>query len=216
MEKELRQCKDTIKQLNVRLEEKDKFIIDYETKLLMTERRHELEIRTANEKYRQLKVESEQRSSLIAQLTNQLHRERQQSSTRLRSIQTILPDKPKPVKTSDETSSFSSLGKRSTSLSRRPSHDEDPNRVSFAGRRPPTPPQQLKPISSKPIESNDETVSNKRQVPLVYSQLETADSMARVIPSRSAFKITTVLPPIITRKAPLKPLTTKVPQQGEV
>ncbi|CAF4700114.1 unnamed protein product, partial [Rotaria magnacalcarata] len=69
--------KQTINDLNRIVEEKEKSINDYENRLIVNERKHTQELRLEIGKQRQLKIELEQRSTLIAQLTNQLYREKQ-------------------------------------------------------------------------------------------------------------------------------------------
>ena len=221
MEKELEQCKETISNLEKLLEEKERLIHDYENRLIVNERKHALELRTETDKQRQLKAELEQRSTLIAQLTHQLHREKQQSQTRIRLGQILLPDKPKKLKNADESpksqSSEKRLINRSSSLSNRTSPDHDFTKVLLVGRRPPTPPQQLRPLSSKATDPLDEHAFSKRQRQLLHSHAEHPES-SPIIPPRAPMKLATILPPIVNRKMPLKPLTTttKFQQEGEV
>jgi len=95
LENELVQCKDKIKTLTEILEEKEKFIKDYENRLIVNDRKHALELHTQYNKQRELKIELEKRSTLIAQLTNQIHREKQHQqnvSNRIRLGQIILPN----------------------------------------------------------------------------------------------------------------------------
>lgn len=222
LEKELEQCRERIANLETILEEKERLIHDYENRLIVSERKHALELRTETDKQRQLKAELEQRSTLIAQLTHQLHREKQQSQTRLRLGQLLLPDKPRKLKNPDESPKSQPLDKRlinrSTSLSNRASPDHDFTKVLLVGRRPPTPPQQLRPLSSKAIDPmNDEQVFSKRQRQLLHNHGEHAESSQNMSPR--SMKVATVLPPIVSRKMPLKPLTTtntKFQQEGEV
>jgi hypothetical protein len=185
--------------------------------VIVNERKHAVELRLQQDKQRQMKIELEQRSTLIAQLTNQLLREKQlqqQVQNRVRLGQIILPDKPSKLKSTNESSST----KRSSSLNHRASPNQELSKVLFIGRRPPTPPQQLRPLSSKSIESNDEQLYTKRQRQLLSSSSH-ADNvdMNKVSQSRPPVKLTTVLPPIISRKMPMKALTTtKFQQEGEV
>jgi hypothetical protein len=222
LENEIHQCKETIKNLNKILEEKEKLINDYENRLIVNERKHASELRLENDKQRQLKIELEQRSTLIAQLTNQLHREKQvqqQLQNRVRLGQIILPNKPTKLPSTDEQQhhplSAKRLSNRSSSLSNRASPDPDLTKILLIKRRPPTPPQQLRPLSSKSNESNDEQSYTKRQRQLLSSHAENVDSN-KTTSSRSSIKLSTVLPPIITRKMPLKALaTTTFQQEGE-
>jgi hypothetical protein len=215
LENEIRQCKETINNTNKILEEKEKIINDFENRFIVNERRHALELRLENDKQRQLKIELEQRSTLIAQLTNQLHREKQiqqQLQTRSRLGQIILPDNPTKLKTTDESStSVKHVPHRSSSLSQRASPNHDLT-VLVVKRRPPTPPQQLRPLSSKSIESNDEQAYTKRQRQLLDSHAEMVDSN-KVNVSRLPLKRSTLLPPIGNKTMPLKALATTIFQQ---
>ncbi len=222
LENEIYQCKESLKNLNKVLEEKDKSINDYENRLIVNERKHALELRLENDKQRQLKIELEQRSTLIAQLTNQLHREKQiqqKLQTRARLGQIILPNKPSKFKTTDESQqqqhppSAKHLSNRSSSLSNRASPNHDLT-VLIVKRRPPTPPQQLRPLSSTSIQSNDEQLYTKRQRQLLNSHTENTDSN-KVTLSRQPLKRSTLLPPIGNKTMPLKALATTVFQQGE-
>ena len=226
LENELCQCKDTIRNLNKILDEKEKAILDYENRLIVNERKHALELRAENDKQRQLKIELEQRSTLIAQLTNQLYRQKQQQTQiRPQHGQMILPDKPKKLKNIDESKPSLLSDKqqrhsnRSSSLSSQTnSIEQDLNKVLFVGRRPPTPPQQLRPISSKTTESNEKPVFTKRQLQLLNSHTEQNSDTNKINPLRPPMKLSPVLPPIINRKVPLHSLATtgKFPQEGEV
>jgi hypothetical protein len=226
LENELHQCKETINNLNKIIEEKEKSITDYENRLIVNERKHVLELRLENDKQRQLKIELEQRSTLIAQLTNQLHREKQiqqQLQTRTRLGQIILPNKPtKFPSTTDEPQqqqkhplSAKYLSNRSSSLSHRASPNRDLT-VLLIKHRPPTPPQQLRPLSSKSIESNGEQSYTKRQRQLLDSHAETVDSN-KIASTRPPPKRSALLPPIGKKSIPMKALATTVfKQEGEV
>jgi hypothetical protein len=218
LENEIHQYKETINNTNKILEEKEKLLNDFENRLIVNERKHAFELRLENDKQRQLKIELEQRSTLIAQLTNQLHREKQlqqQLQTRARLGQIILPNKPTKIKTPDESlPSATHLRNRSSSLSQRASPNQDLT-VLVVKRRPPTPPQQLRPLSSNSIESNDEQLYTKRQRQLLDSHAETVDSN-KITASRLPLKRSTILPPIGKKTMPLKALgTTVFQQEGE-
>jgi hypothetical protein len=182
-----------------------------------------MELRLENDKQRQLKIELEQRSTLIAQLTNQLHHEKQiqqKLQTRARLGQIILPNKPTKFQSANELQqeqhlpSTKRLSNRSSSLSNRTSPDQDLT-VLFVKRRPLTPPQQLRPLSSKSIESNDEQLYTKRQRQLLNIHTENVDPN-KITLSRSPLKRSTLLPPIGNKTMPLKALPTTVfQQQGE-
>ncbi len=223
LENEIRQCKETINNLHKILEEKEKSINDYENRLIVNERKHALELRLENDKQRQLKIELEQRSTLIAQLTNQLHREKQlqqQIQSRVRLGQLILPNKPTKLPNPDEPQQQHSLSakrssNRSSSVNNRTSPDPDLTKILMIKRRPPTPPQQLRPISSRNSDSTDEQSFTKRQRQLLNNHAENVDSN-KVTSSRPPIKLSTVLPPIVSRKIPLKALaTTTFQQEGE-
>jgi len=218
LENEIHQYKETINNTNKILEEKEKLLNDFENRLIVNERKHAFELRLENDKQRQLKIELEQRSTLIAQLTNQLHREKQlqqQLQTRARLGQIILPNKPTKIKTPDESlPSAKHLSNRSSSLSNRASPNHDLT-VLIVKRRPPTPPQQLRPLSSTSIQSNDEQLYTKRQRQLLNSHTENTDSN-KVTLSRQPLKRSTLLPPIGNKTMPLKALgTTVFQQEGE-
>ncbi|CAM4775030.1 unnamed protein product [Rotaria magnacalcarata] len=226
LENEIHQCKQTINDLNRIVEEKEKSINDYENRLIVNERKHTQELRLEIGKQRQLKIELEQRSTLIAQLTNQLYREKQlqqqQVQTRARLAQAILPNKPPKFSSTSETQqklhtlSTKHLSNRSSSLSNRASPDPDLTKALLIKRRPHTPPQQLRPLSSKSIESNDEQLYSKRQRQLLNSHTENIDSN-KIASFRPSIKLSAVLPPIVTRKMPLKAMaTTAFQQEGEV
>ncbi|CAF1486689.1 unnamed protein product [Adineta steineri] len=231
LENEIRQHKETMKNLNKILEEKEKSIKDYENRLVVSERKHALDLHAENNKQRQLKTELEQRSTIIAQLTNQLHQQKQaqqQLQTRTRLGKIILPNKPPKIQSIDIPSSQQqqqeqqqhslsnkNVLNRSSSLNTRVNSDQDLTKVSFAKRRPPTPPQQLRPLSSKSIEFDDEQNYTKRQRQLLNSHAENVDTN-KVPTSRPSVKLQTILPPIINRNMPLKALpTTTVQQEGE-
>lgn len=221
LETELHQCQDKIKSLNNILEEKEKSIIDYENRLAVNNRKHALELHIQHDKQRELRIELEHRATLIAHLTHQIHREKQHQQTvcnRIRLGQIILPNKPAKLKTYDEQQSFSfnrRLSNRSSSLTNRINSDQELTKVLFIGRRPPTPPQQLQSLSPKNIELNDEQFFIKRQRQLLNNHTENMD-FNNVTSVRSTNKLSTVLPPIINRKMPLKVLaTTTLQHEGE-
>ncbi|CAF2078248.1 unnamed protein product [Rotaria magnacalcarata] len=212
LENELCQHKDTIKILNKSLEEKEKNLKDYENLLLVNDRKHALELHAQYDKQRELKIELEQRSALIAQLTNQLHSEKQHQQNarnRIHLGQIILPNKPNKLKNIDEQQQLPSgryVSKRSSSLSNQASTDQELTKVLFIGRSP-TPPQQLQPLSSKNIGLHEEKFFRKRQRPLLNNHIENAD-LNKVSSSRPTIEFSTVLPPIVNRKVPLKALST--------
>lgn len=206
LENELTKCRETIRNLNEILDEKQKSIVEYENLLIVNERKHAADLRIENEKQRQLKSDLEQRSTLIAQLTNQLYREKQKQTSPVRSAphgQLILPDRPKKIINPSEESK-ERLSNRSSSLnSQTSSIEQNLNKVLVVGRRPPTPPQQLRPISSK-----EKTNFTKRQLQLLNTN---SDDNA----TRPSMKLSTVLPPIVHRKIVLPPLTTSGKFQHE-
>jgi hypothetical protein len=228
LENELHQCKDKIKTLNKILEDKEKLVNDYENRLIVNDRKHALALHTQYDKHRELKIELEQRSSLIAQLTNQLHREKQHQQNicnRIRLGQIILPNKPTKLKNNDEPqqqqqqqqylSSVRRFSNRSSSLTNHTNTDQELTKVLFIGRRPPTPPQQLEPLSPKSIESNDEQLYTKRQRHLLNKHTGSID-LNKVTSTRPTIKLSTVLPPIVNRKMPLKAFaTTTLQREGE-
>lgn len=212
LEKEVRQYKETIKNLTKLVEEKESMMKDYENRLLVTERNHAFQLRQETDKHRQLKIELDERSTLIAQLTSQLHREKQQCQTRSRLGQILLPNKPVKIPTTDATP----ISHRSSSLNHRPSSNQD-LAVLIVKRRPPTPPQQLRVSSAKSIEPNDEQFLTKRQRQLLDNHHEpTVDSNKTLVASRLPTKRTVILPPIGKQNLPLKALSTAVfEQKGE-
>lgn len=223
LENEIQQCKETISSLTKTLEEKEALVKDYENRLIVNERNHALQLRLENDKQRQLKIELEQRSTLIAQLTSQLHREKQvqqQLQTRTRLGQIILPNKPVKVQSTDEPAAQQHLSSakrsphRSSSLSQRASPNQD-LAVLIVKRRPPTPPQQLRPSSAKSIDSNDEQFYTRRQRQLLDNHVETIDS-TKTAASRPSLKRSILLPPLATKAMPLKALSSAVlEQKGE-
>jgi hypothetical protein len=222
LKNELERCKDKVKTLNKILEEKEKLIHDYENRLIVNNRKHALELHTQYDKQRELKIELEHRATIIAQLTHQIHREKQHQQNvcnRIRLGHIILPNKPTKFKTNDEQQqqfSFNRrLSNRSSSLSNRIHSDQELTKVLFIGRRPPTPPQQLQPLSPKTIELNDEQFYTKRQHQLLNNHTGRID-LDNVTSLRSTNKLSTVLPPIINRKMPMKVLaTTTLQSEGE-
>ena len=211
LENESHRCKEKIKALNKLLEEKEKLVNNYQTRLIVNDRKHALELHVQHEKQRELKIQLEQLATLIAQLTHQIHREKQPQqnvSNRICLGQILLPNKPTNLKNNDEQQSLLSirrLSNRSSSLNNRTGCDQESAKVLFIGRRPPTPPQQLQSLSPRNIESNDEHLHSKRQRQLLNN----------ITSSRSTSKLSTVLPPIINRKMPLKPLATTTLQHEE-
>lgn len=217
MENEVRQCKETINQLIKTLSEKEAAAKDYENRLIVNERNHAFQLHQEADKQRLLKIQLEERSTMIAQLTSQLHRERQQQQqlqTRSRLGQILLPNKPVKISNSESTS-IKHLPHRSSSLSQHASPDQD-LALLIIKRRPPTPPQQLRPSSSKSIESIDEPSYTKRQRQLLDNHNEMIDSN-KSHASRLPGKRTVILPPIPKKSTmPLKALPTAVfEQKGE-
>ncbi|CAF0793298.1 unnamed protein product [Rotaria sordida] len=215
LENELYQYKDKIKDLNENLEEKEKLLKDYENRLIVNDRKHALELHKQYDKQRELKIELEHRSILIAELTNQLHREKQHQQNvrnRIQLGQILLPNKPTKLKYNDEQQqrqllpSNRHISKRSSSPSNQSSTDQELTKVLFIGRRP-TPPQQLQLISSKNIESHNEQLYTKRQRQLLNSHTENMD-LNKITSSRPTNKLSTVLPPIVSKKMPLKAFAT--------
>ncbi|UJR23694.1 hypothetical protein I4U23_026676 [Adineta vaga] len=228
LENEIHECKETVKNLTRLLEEKERSINDYKNRLLVSERNHTLDLRLENDKQRELKIELEKRSTLIAQLTNQLHQEKQhqqQLQTRTRLGKMILPNKPGKLQTIDVIKrpqhqppllSNKHISNRSSSLDHRDSPETDSTKVLFVKRRPPTPPQQLRPFSSKSVEFEEEQLFTKRQRQLLNNNHVENLETNRRSPSRSAIKLQTILPPIVNRNMPLKALTTtSFHQEGE-
>lgn len=214
LENEVRQCKERILQLSELLAEKEALTKDYENRLIVNDRNHAFQLHQEADKQRQLKIQLEERSTTIAQLTSQLHREKQQQlQTRTRLGQILLPNKPVKIPSTEQTST-KRLSNRSSSLSHRASPDQD-LAVLIVKRRPPTPPQQLRPLSSKSIESIDEQSFTKRQRQLLDHHPETIDSSKNTI-SRLPAKRSVILPPITKKTMPLKALPTTVfEQKGE-
>lgn len=231
LEEEIRQSKETVQHLHKLLEEKEKTIHDYKSRLMVSERNHALDLRLETDKHRQLKIELDQRSTLIAQLTNQLHREKQhhqQLQTRTRLGKIILPNKPAKLPTNDGAQqpqeqrqvrppSIKHVSNRSSSLNNRPAPEPVLHPVLMVKRRPPTPPQQLRPLSSKSMEFDEEQAFTRRHRQHLESPVETVEiSRASPSPSRSAIKLQTVLPPIVHRNSPLKALAaTPFHREGE-
>ncbi|CAF2365765.1 unnamed protein product [Rotaria sp. Silwood2] len=224
LENELYQYKDKINDLNKSLEEKEKRLKDYENRLIVNDRKHALELHTQYDKQRELKIELEERSILTAQLTNQLHQEKQHQQNvrnRIHLGQIILPNKSNKLKYTGEQQQQQQLlpsgrhiSKRSSSLSNQTSSDQELTKVLFVG-RPPTPPQQLQLLSSKSIESYNEQLYTKRQRQLLNNNTEKTN-LNKVTSSRPTIKLSTVLPPIISRKMPLKALATiTLQREGE-
>jgi hypothetical protein len=209
-------------QLNRIVDKRESAFHDYENRLMVTERKHMLELRLESDKQRQLKIELEQRATVIAPLTSQLHCQRQQSKSRISRGQMILPDKPNawicPDKLKQDVAEDQQHVNRSSSSSKRTTTEQESSRVMFIGRRPPTPPQQLRPLSSKTNESNDEQIFTKRQLQLLNNHSEKKGS-SQMSSLRTTMKLSSpILPPIIHRKMPLPSLTamTKLSQEREV
>ncbi|CAF1294529.1 unnamed protein product [Adineta ricciae] len=226
LEREIHECKETVKHLNTLLEEKEKVIQDYKSRLLVSERNHTLDLRLETDKQRELKIELEKRSTLIAQLTNQLHREKQhqqQLQTRTRLGKVILPNKPAKLQHIDishpiqRPPSIKHVSNRSSSLHRdHTSPETDSTKLLFVNRRAPTPPQQLRPISAKSVEFEKEQIFTNRQRQLLNDCAENTEAYRRS-PTKSAIKLQPILPPIMNRNSPLKTLaTTPFQQEGEV
>ena len=210
-----------IEHLNETLKDKDRLLNEYENRLIVNERQHALDLRSVDDKHRQLKIELDQRSTHIAQLTNQLHREKQvqqQLQSRLRVSQIILPNKPSPLKgTTDEGKHQKQLTfNRRLSSSHRSNSEQELKAALQPIRRPPTPPQQLRPSSSRSIDLTDEPVFTKRQLQLLDGHQQNHDSTA-VLRPQSSIRLNPLLPPLVSRKMPLKSFPmTAFPQQGEV
>ena len=220
--KELTQCKEIIEHLNVTLKDKDRLLNEYENRLIVNDRQHALDLRCVDDKQRQLKIELDQRSTHIAQLTNQLHREKQHQQhlqSRLRVGQIILPNKPSPLRggTTDEGQHHKQLtSDRRLSSSHRTNAEQELKATLQPIRRPPTPPQQLRPSSSRSIDLNDEPVFTKRQLQLLDDHQQNHDSTP-VLRAQSSIRLSPLLPPIASRKMPLKSFPmVAFPQQGEV
>lgn len=219
LENELDHCRDKIQNLNQLLAEKDRLLGDYENRLLVNERKHALELHIQHDKQQELKIELEQRAILIAQLTHQIHRDKQQSVRNpLHLGQIILPNKLPKSKQTDEQSLSSPrrISNRSTSLSNRIHTDQELTEILFIGRRPPTPPQQLQPLYAKPLETNDEQIHGKRHRQFWNTHHSHQVDSNNVISLRSTKKLSTTLPPIVNKKLPLKTLpTTTLEGKGE-
>ncbi len=131
----------------------------------------------------------------------------------------MLPNKPRRFKNIDEQRqqhllSRCRLSNRSLSVSNRTSSDQELTNVLFIG-RPSTFPQQLQLLSSNRIESNNEQFLSRRQRQLLNSHTGNVDSH-KVTSSRPTIKFSTVLPPIVSRKIPLKAMAiAKLPCEGE-
>lgn len=220
LENELDQSRDKIENLNQLLAEKDRLLTDYENRLLVNDRKHALELHIQHDKQRELKFELEQRAILIAQLTHQTHRDKQQQNMRnpLRLGQIILPNKLPKNKQTDEQplSSPRRISNRSTSLSNRIHTDQELTEILFIGRRPPTPPQQLQPLVVKPLETNDEQIHGKRHRQFWNNHHSHRVDLNSVTSLRSTKKLSSILPPIVNKKLPLKALpTTTLQGEGE-
>ena len=108
-----------------------------------------------------------------------------------------------------------SSGCRSSSTSHRTKSDQELTKVLFIGRQPPTLPQRLQLLPSNSIKSNDEQSISKRQRQLPNSHTGNMDSN-KVTLSRPTIKFSTVLPPIVNRKMPLRAMATAtLPCEGE-
>lgn len=188
---------------------------------MINDRKHSLELHIQQDKQRELQTELEHRAILIAQLTDQIHRgdKHHPSTVRnpIRLGQIILPNKPPRIKHNDDQHVLAShrrISNRSTSLSNRMNNDQELTEVLFIGRRPPTPPQQLQSLYSKPFESNEEQFPSKRQRQL-WTHSHHHD-WTHVTSLRSTKKVPDILPPIINKKLPLKALaTTTLQREGE-
>ena len=198
-------------------------LVDYENRLIKNNRKYALELSAQYDKQRELENELEQRSTLITQLTNKLQREKQHQQnvrSRFQFGQVILPNKPVKLKINDEQQKISSSGRhlvnRSSFLSNRNSSDHELTKVLFIGRRPLIPHEQLQSFSSKIIESNGEQLYTKRQRQLLNHHTVNTD-LNKVASSGSRTKLSTVLPPIVNRKIPLKALATRtLPRAGQI
>lgn len=194
---------------------------DFSKRLVAAERKHALKLHAEYDKQKELKKELKQRSILITQLTSQLQREKQHQldlSNRIHLGQIILPNKPRRLKNSDgqqqnaPTSRY--LTKPSSLISNQHSSYEELSKVLFIGRRPLTPPKQSG--LCKNIEANHEHIHKKCQRSLLNSHSENAASN-EVTSLQETFKVSTVLPPIVNRKLPLKALATvAIQREAEV
>ncbi len=73
----------------------------------------------------------------------------------------------------------------------------------------------MQPLSPRSIESSEEQLYTKRQRQLLNNHTRHVD-LNKVTPLRPANKMSTVLPPIINRKVPLKAFaTTTLQREGE-
>ncbi|CAF0769699.1 unnamed protein product [Didymodactylos carnosus] len=152
LENEILKYKKEVEILKKILNEKETKINSYETKLILNDRQHANDIRLQREKYRLLKADLEKRATIIAELTTQLHRERQLQTKRLGQI--LLPNKPILIRSNNQqqesqdisikndietTISKRRLSARSSSLTNRTT--DSSSKVLFPLKRPPTPPQ---------------------------------------------------------------------------
>lgn len=198
------------------VEEKEQLRHEYETRLLTNDRQHALQLHSHYHQQRELRHELEHRAVLIAQLTTRLHREKQHQQnlhTRVRLGQMILSDKTMKFKVPHEelpSKSHSRFHGRSSSVASRTSLSHESSKVLFIGRRPPTPPQQLRSPSSKSIESIDEQLHAARSRTLFNGPTEIGNAK-KVASSRRETK----LPPIIYRKMPVRSLVTTVHHHEE-
>ena len=183
---------------------------------MINDRQHALQLNAQYQQKRALRHELEQRSLLIAQLTTRLHREKQQQQnlhTRVRLGQMILSDKSLKFKAPQEELTSKSQTRfygRSLSVASRTSLSHESSKVLFIGRRPPTPPQQLRPPSSKSIESTDEHLQAHRSRPVFSDSTENSNAKKMASSRRE-----TKLPPIIYRKITVRPLVTTVHHHEE-
>jgi len=112
-------------------------------------------------------------------------------------------------------SSSRRVSNRSSIITNHNNSDQELTKVLFIGRRPSSPPQQLQPFSSKITESNTEQFFTKRQRQLLNNHTGNMDTI-KITSSRPAMKLSTVLPPIVNRKMPLKALAaTTLQREGE-
>ncbi|CAF0961500.1 unnamed protein product [Didymodactylos carnosus] len=238
LENEILKYKDEIEILKKTLNEKEMTINSYETKLLLNDRQYASDIRLQQEKYRLLKIDLEKRATIIAELTTQIHREKQLQTKRLGQI--LLPNKPILLRSNnqqqesqdtstksdiDTTISKRRLSARSSSLTNRTT--DSSSKGLFPSKRPPTPPQALNnekrhstaspvpvtvwiPKTTMENYLNNQTTTEpekytKRQRHLLInanttSPLLDANFSIKTIPMR----LNGPLPPIVTRKVPLK------------
>jgi len=220
----LHECQNKMKNLENSLEEKDKLINDYEHRLTVSERKHALELQAQYVKQRDLRTELQQRSALVTELANQLHREQQNPSNRIRFGQILLPNRSTKSKTIDEQQlpSIHRLSCRSSSLNNRITADHELAKVLFIGRRPPTPPQQLERLSTKIPDLTDEQLFTKRQRQSITSTSPNVELM-KLTSLRSSNKLPSVLPTIFNKKLTVRALnntaatttTTTCQREGE-